>query len=171
MRLGVSPAATSTPTGAFNQRFEALFPRTGALGYSVCFAPPPFLSVYLCVSVGPRGLLAVAWPAPFIPQSSMSLGLARLPRFCASRRPFSAPATSLNECFFFISLVVGLPCGSIFCQFWLFFVFKLLLSFFWLCEEAQCVYLCLHLGWMVSLSCYGFPQKKRERKDLIKLYL
>ena len=35
----------------------------------------------------------------------------------------------------------------IFCQFWLFFVFKLLLSFFWLCEEAQCVYLHLHLGW------------------------
>ena len=28
-----------------------------------------------------------------------------------------------------------------------FFVFKLLLSFFWLCEEVQCVYLCLHLGW------------------------
>ena len=25
-------------------------------------------------------------------------------------------------------------------------VFKLLLSFFWLCEEAQCVYLRLHLG-------------------------
>ena len=27
MRLGVSPAAASTPTGVFNQRFEALFPR------------------------------------------------------------------------------------------------------------------------------------------------
>ena len=26
------------------------------------------------------------------------------------------------------------------------FVFKLLLSF-WLCEKAQCVYLCLHVGW------------------------
>ena len=40
---------------------------------------------------------------------------------------------------FFISLVVRLPYSLIFCQFWLFFVFKLLLSFFWLCEEAQCV--------------------------------
>ena len=58
----------------------------------------------------------------------------------------SAPPTSLDECFFFISLVVGLPCSSIFCQFWLCFVVKLLLSFFWLCEEAQCVYLRLHLG-------------------------
>ena len=39
VRLGVSPAAAPTPTGIFNQRFEALFPRAGALGCSVCFAP------------------------------------------------------------------------------------------------------------------------------------
>ena len=36
VRLGVSPAAAPTPTGVFNQRFEALFPHTGALGCSVC---------------------------------------------------------------------------------------------------------------------------------------
>ena len=73
MRLGVSPAATSTPMHVFNQRFEALFPCTGALGCMVCFTSPPFLPVYLCVNVGPRGLsattlwglLAAAWPAPF----------------------------------------------------------------------------------------------------------
>ena len=57
----------------------------------------------------------------------------------------SAPPTGLDECFFFICLAVGLPYSLIFCQFWLFFVFTLL-SFFWFCEEAQCVYLCLHLG-------------------------
>ena len=28
-----------------------------------------------------------------------------------------------------------------------------LLSFFWLCEEAQCIYLCFHLGWR---SCFLF---------------
>ena len=39
VRLGVSPAAAPTPTGVFNQRFEALFPRAGALGWEVCFAP------------------------------------------------------------------------------------------------------------------------------------
>ena len=39
VRLGVSPAAAPTPTGALNQRSEALFPRAGALGYEVCFAP------------------------------------------------------------------------------------------------------------------------------------
>ena len=62
------------------------------------------------------------------------------------RLPVSTPPTGLDECFFFISFVIGLPYSLIFCQFWLFFVFKLLLSFFWLCEEAQCVYLRLHLG-------------------------
>ena len=96
MRLGVSPAA-STPTGVFNQRFEALF--------------PPWL-------------------------------------------PVSAPPTGLDECFFFISLVVGLPYSLIFCQFWLFFVFRLLLSFFWLCEEVQFVYLCLHIGWNPALCIF-----------------
>ena len=52
MRLGVSPAAAPTPTGVCNQRFEALFPRAGALGFEVCFAPHLFLPVYLCVNVG-----------------------------------------------------------------------------------------------------------------------
>ena len=38
VRLGVSPTAAPTPTGAFNQRSEALFPHAGALGCTVCFA-------------------------------------------------------------------------------------------------------------------------------------
>ena len=38
------------------------------------------------------------------------------------RLPVSTPPTGLVECFFFISLVVGLPFSSIFCQFWLFFL-------------------------------------------------
>ena len=70
VRLGVSPAAASTPMGVFTQRFEALFPHAGALGCEVCFAPPPFLLVYLCANVGPRGQLAAAWPAPFHNPSS-----------------------------------------------------------------------------------------------------
>ena len=72
------------------------------------------------------------------------------PRVLSSQLPISAPPTGLDE---FISLVVGLPYSSIFCQFWLFFVFKLLLSF-WLCEEAQCVYLCIHLGRKSSFKKY-----------------
>ena len=111
--LGVSPAAASTPTGVFSQRFEALFPGAGALGCAVC-----------------------GWVCQPPPRRVSSL----------PQLPISTPPTGLGECFFFISLVVRLPCCSIFCQFWLFFVFKLLLSFFWLCEEAQCVYLHLHFG-------------------------
>ena len=113
MRLGVSPAAASTPTGVFTQRFEALFPRAGALGYVVCFAPPLVLLVYLCTNVGLQGLLAAAWPAPF-----------HNPPPCLESSPpplpVSTPPTGLDECFFFISLVVRLPYSSIFCQFWLF---------------------------------------------------
>ena len=160
VRLGICPPATSTPTGVFSQRFEALFPHAGALGSVVCFALSLFLPVYLCANVGPQGLpattlwglLAASWRALFhnLPprwvHQTPPCWESSLPRL-----PISTPPTSLVECFF-ISLVVGLPYSSIFCQFWLFFVFKLLLSFFWLCEEAQCIYLHHHLGRKLSLS-------------------
>ena len=82
MRLGVSPAAASTPTGVFNQRFEALFPHGGALGCAVCFTPLPFVSVYLCVNVGPR-VLPAALPAPF----SATLSPALWVYLCANAGP------------------------------------------------------------------------------------
>ena len=119
-------------------------------------SPPPFLLVYLCSNVGPQGLsattlwglLAAPWPAPF--HNPLPLWVRQPPPCCESsppRLPVSTPPTGLDECFFFISLVVKLLHSLIFCQFWLFFVFKLLLlSFVWLCEESQCVYLRLHLG-------------------------
>ena len=50
MRLGVSPAV-STPTGVFNQRFEALFPHAGALSCAVWLPRPivpPGLSALEC---------------------------------------------------------------------------------------------------------------------------
>ena len=62
---------------------------------------------------------------------------ATLLRVLSTRLPISAPPISLDEYFFFNSLVTRLPYSLIFCRFWLFFVFKLLLSLFWLCEEAQ----------------------------------
>ena len=54
VRLRFSPAATSTPTGVFNQRSETLFPRAGALGCVVCFAPRRLsgLSVRECGAAG-----------------------------------------------------------------------------------------------------------------------
>ena len=133
VRLGVSPAAASTPTGVFNQRCEALFPRAGALGCSVSLTPTMFLPVYLCANVGP-------W-SHRLPSSSHNPPCLWVQPHCCESSPrwlpvSSTPPTGLDEFFFFISLVVGLLWGSLFCQFWLFFVFKLLLSFFWLCKEA-----------------------------------
>ena len=64
----------------------------------------PALSVYLCVNVGPQGLLVVRLPAPFVPHSA-SLGPATAMRVLSAPVPVSAPPTSLDECLFFISLV------------------------------------------------------------------
>ena len=103
VRLGVSPAAASTPMGVFNQRFEVLLSLTGALGCMVCFAPPTVCPVYLCTNVGPWGLLVVRLSAPFLPHSA-SLWVP--PRQCESslpQLPVSAPPTGLDECFFFLS--------------------------------------------------------------------
>ena len=54
VRLGVSPAAAPSPTGVFNQRFEALFPRAVALGCAVYFTPrhSSGLSVRECGAAG-----------------------------------------------------------------------------------------------------------------------
>ena len=64
VRLGVSPAAAPTPTGVFNQGFEALFPRAGALGCTVCLTPCR-LSRFIYVRMWGRGVLPTALPAPF----------------------------------------------------------------------------------------------------------
>ena len=164
VRLGVSPAAAPTPPGVFNQRFKALFPRAGALGCEVCFAPL-FVPVYLCASVRPRGatralpapfsatlspallvslcsnvgtqgLLVVRLPAPFVPHSA-SLSPATATRVL---RPGARlrPSYRSGCMFLFYLLGVGLPCRWIFCQ-------------FWLCEEEQCVYLRRHLGSLCQL--------------------
>ena len=153
MRLGVSPAAASTPTGVFNQRFEALYPHAGALGYAVCLAPPPFLLVYLCTNLGPQGLLAAVLLAPFhnpplTRSSGRCLAASSLCPSCLSPPLLLVwmNVSSLSPClsdFHTIRFSVISGC---------FFVLKLLLSFFWLCEEAQCVYVHVHLGQKSSRS-------------------
>ena len=73
--LGVYPAAASTPTGVFSQRFEVLFPHAGTLGCEVCLAPQLFLLVYLHENVGlpsPQSTTSLA-PAT---SSPVSLSLA-----------------------------------------------------------------------------------------------
>ena len=73
--------------------------------------PAPFsatlslaLSVYLCVKVGPQGLLVIKLPAPFVPHST-SLVPPTARRVLSAQVPVSAPPTGLDECLFFISLV------------------------------------------------------------------
>ena len=65
---------------------------------AVCLTSQLFLPVYLHVNVGPSGPPAAA-----------------LPRVLSACLPISVPPTGLGECFFFNSLVVGLPYSSIFC--------------------------------------------------------
>ena len=103
VRLGVSHAAAPTPTGVFNQRFEALFPRTGALGCVVCFAPRHLssLSVHECGAAGSASGLTAG---PFVPHSA-SLGPAAATRVLSTPVPVSAPPTGPDECLFCISLV------------------------------------------------------------------
>ena len=109
--------------------FETLFPCAGTLGCAVCLISQLFLPVYLQGNVRSPG--PPANTSPFF-------------SFCHATHPLPTP-TRLNEYFFFNSLIVRLPYSSIFCLFWFVFVLKFVV-FLWLCKEAQCVYLCLHLG-------------------------
>ena len=136
VRLGVSPAAASTPTGVFNQRFDALFPLARALG---------------CVICHPVSQLLPCWPAAALPtllhnlpphwvhqlppcHESSPPGCTSLPLLPVWMNASSLPPW-LSD-FHTVRFSVSSGC-SLFLK----------LSFFWLCEEAQCVYLCLHLGW------------------------
>ena len=67
--------------------------------------PAALPAVYLCANVGPQGLLVVRMPAPFVPHSA-SLSPATATRVLSSPVPVSAPPTGLDECLFFISLVL-----------------------------------------------------------------
>ena len=134
VRLGVS-IASSSPTDFFSQRFT-------------CFISPH-------QSPGLHGLSR----SPVVPSGlpTHKCGTARSTSqhlTWSSSCPPSSPAPPLLQIwmngFFFNSLVVRLPYSSIFCQFWCFLFLNLLLSFFWLCREAQCIYLCLHLGQLYS---------------------
>ena len=103
----------------------------GTLHFVVCLTPQLVLPVYLHANVVLLGPPAAALPASCsfahpMPQSTTSLVLpvATLLRVLSAQLPVSAPPAGLDQCFFFNSLVVGLPYSSIFWQFWLFFVFK-----------------------------------------------
>ena len=90
---------------------------------------PLGLSVHECGAAGSASGQAACPVCPTLRQSQS--------RHCNASPlcpvPVSAPPTYLDVCLFFISLVSDFLACSIFCQ-------------FWLCEEAQCVYLHHHLA-------------------------
>ena len=179
VRLGVSPAAAPSLTGIFTQVWGCISPCTGALGCAVCFVPSscrviyvrmwdrgvlpaalpapfsatlsPALSVYLWVTVGPQGLLVVRLPAPFVPHSA-SLCLATATWVLSAPVPVSSPPTGLDACFFFIYLVLD------------FLAVRFSVSAGWLCEEAQCVYLCCYLG---SLPQYWVSKTLKKLSSFV----
>ena len=61
---GISLVAVPNATGFSTQRFEALFPCAGALGYAVCFAPR-HSSWFIYARMWGCGVLPTTLPAPF----------------------------------------------------------------------------------------------------------
>ena len=144
VRRGVSPAATTTPTGVCTQKIEALFPRARVLGCAIYLVLMFFLPVYLHANMGPPSLQFAALPGP----SAATLPTSHCPAASPLHPGCPSPplllvwmnVSSLSPWFLdFHTVRFSVSSGC-------FLFLNLLLSFFWLCEEAQCVYLYLHLG-------------------------
>ena len=153
------------PHGVFSQWFEALFPHTGALGYVVCFVPR-HSSKFICARMWGYRVASGQTAGPVHPtlrqsRSRHSHGSSLHPS-CPSppllpvwmNVYFLSPWCRTSLPFDFLSVLVvggGAVCLPTPPSWFLFFVFKLLLSFFWYCEEAQCVYLRLRLSWKLQI--------------------
>ena len=115
--------------------FEAFFPCAGTLGCAVCLTPQLFFPVYSHANVG---LLAVASPT-------------RPSIHCLARCPLCPGCPSPPHFPVWMNVSSLAPWFSDFHRIWFsgssdYFLFLNLLSFFLLCEEAQCIYLCLYRG-------------------------
>ena len=134
--LGVLPTTTTT-TGFYSQRFGVFsFPLWNPGCHSLSHSPafPPGLYTHEC---------GTAW--------SSRCCLAH-PVHRSACCPSPPRLLSLDECFFCSSLVVRLTYSLIFFGSSGGFLVLNLLSFLWLCEKAEHVCLCLHLG-QKSYSC------------------
>ena len=122
------------PPHVFTVRgFEALFPHAGILDCVVCLAPQLFLPVYPHANMGLPGPSAAA--SPGLPVTTRSCRVSSPPQL-----PDTILPTSLDECFVFNSLVVRLPCSSIFLAVLvIFFVFKFVFVLLLLLYEEESV--------------------------------
>ena len=149
VRLGVS-RTTSTPTGFFSQRcwgFISLCWNPGLLGLPRSPAVPPGLSICKC-----RTMCSTSGHLTQSASCNLVHPVLQLQPCCVSSPPLlpvwmSVPSLSP----WLLDFHTVWFSGS---SDWFLFL-KLLLSFFWLREEAMCIYLHLHLG-QKSLVPDGF---------------
>ena len=125
-------------TQVFTARgFEALLPHIGTLGCTVCLAPQLFLPAYPHANVESPVCLLPPCPPGLLP--------------CCASSPHSCLSMPLLPVWKKVSCLIPWLSdfhtvqfsGSFDC----FLFLNLLLSFFWLCEEAKHIFLCLRLGW------------------------
>ena len=86
--------------------------------------------------------------------------------------PVSTPSTSLDEYFFFNSLVVGLPYSLIFWQFWFFFVFKLVVVLLSVVQgsKAFCTYASILAEVLLFINKKIFPFNRLDLNFLNYFY-
>ena len=128
--LGVSPAI-STPTGLFQSEISRLhFPTL-----------EPWVVWFVSL---------LSFSSRFIHMQMWDCQVHQPPPCCESsppQVPMFMPPTSLDKCFFFNSLVVGLPHSSIFKQLWLFFYFKFVVVLL-LVVQGGMIYLLMPSSWL-----------------------
>ena len=127
------------PPQVFSVRsFEPLFPPTGTLGCMVCLTPQMFLPVDPNTNVD-RPLRQLPPCLPW--SSSHHLAVRPLHPGCPSPPllPVWMNVSSLTPWWLNFHTVRFSGSSG-------YFLFLNLLSLFWLCKEANCTYVCLHLG-------------------------
>ena len=119
-------------------------------GLSCSLVVPPGLSTCECGTTWSTSPCAHSSP----PYTSSPTSVLQLPPCHASSLPwlhFSAHPACLNECSSLTPWLLDFHTVRFLGSSGYFLFFKLLLSFFWLCKEAKCIYQCLHLGWKSQL--------------------
>ena len=162
VRLGVSPAP-STSTGFYQQRFWGFTSPCWNPGLH-CLSPspvvPPSLSTCKCGTTWSTSH-PLTHPGPL----AARLATLSLHPVCLSLPllPVWMNVSSLTP--WLLDFHTVWFSGSSGCLLFLNF----LLSFFWLCEEAKCIYLCLHLGQKSSFSLFSYLPYNSFSKLLAKI--
>ena len=147
VKLECLPLLPQPPQGFSVRGFEALFPCPGTLGCVVYLDPQLFLLVYLHANV--RLPCPPAAASSGLPATTLSASVLQ-PLPCRKSSPSGCPSPPLLLLWMNVSSLSPWLLDFHTVQFSVssgcFLFLNLFSSFFWLCEEAQCVYLCLYLG-------------------------